>query len=53
MLTHAFGGWPTWSDPGESLSKRRNIYAADTVSGTAPGLVPYGTAIGTTRGTVR
>jgi L-ribulose-5-phosphate 4-epimerase len=27
MLTHAFGGWPTWSEPGESMSKRRNIYA--------------------------
>jgi L-fuculose-phosphate aldolase len=27
MLTHAFGGWPTWSGPGESRSKRRNIYA--------------------------
>ena len=27
MLTHAFGGWPTWSDHDESLSKRRNIYA--------------------------
>ena len=27
MLTHAFGGWPTWSAPGESRSKRRNIYA--------------------------
>jgi len=27
MLTHAFGGWPTWSAPDESLSKRGNIYA--------------------------
>ena len=27
MLTHAFGGWPSWSGPGESRSKRRNIYA--------------------------
>jgi ribulose-5-phosphate 4-epimerase/fuculose-1-phosphate aldolase len=27
MLTQAFGGWPTWSDHDESLSKRRNIYA--------------------------
>jgi L-fuculose-phosphate aldolase len=26
MLTHAFGGWPTWSAPDESLSKRDNIY---------------------------
>src|ERR1700735_5228333 len=31
MLTHAFGGWPTWSDPEESLSKRRNIYAEGPV----------------------
>ena len=27
MLTHAFGGWPAWSVPEESLSKRANIYA--------------------------
>jgi L-fuculose-phosphate aldolase len=27
MLTHAFGGWPTWSGPAESRSKRRNLYA--------------------------
>ena len=27
MLTHAFGGWPTWSAPDEALSKRGNIYA--------------------------
>jgi len=27
MLTRAFGGWPTWSAPEESLSKRANIYA--------------------------
>ena len=27
MLTHAFGGWPTWSAPDEALSKRANIYA--------------------------
>lgn len=27
MLTHAFGGWPAWSAPDESLSKRANIYA--------------------------
>jgi L-fuculose-phosphate aldolase len=26
LLTHAFGGWPTWSTPEESQSKRRNIY---------------------------
>ena len=31
MLTHAFGGWPTWSDPDESLSKRRHIYAEGPV----------------------
>jgi ribulose-5-phosphate 4-epimerase/fuculose-1-phosphate aldolase len=31
MLTHAFGGWPTWSDHDESLSKRRNIYAEGPV----------------------
>jgi L-fuculose-phosphate aldolase len=27
LLTHGFGGWPTWSGPEESLSKRQNIYA--------------------------
>jgi ribulose-5-phosphate 4-epimerase/fuculose-1-phosphate aldolase len=27
LLTRAFGGWPTWSGPEESLSKRQNIYA--------------------------
>lgn len=26
MLTHNLGGWPRWSQPDESLSKRRNIY---------------------------
>jgi L-fuculose-phosphate aldolase len=26
MLTHAFGGWPTWSDPDESAAKRGHIY---------------------------
>lgn len=26
-LTHEFGGWPTWSDAGESLSKRGNIHS--------------------------
>jgi hypothetical protein len=31
VLTHAFGGWPTWSDHEESLSKRRNIYAEGPV----------------------
>jgi L-ribulose-5-phosphate 4-epimerase len=27
LLTHGFGGWPTWSGAPESLSKRQNIYA--------------------------
>jgi L-fuculose-phosphate aldolase len=27
MLTHSFGGWPSWSDPDESLSKRAHIYS--------------------------
>jgi len=27
LLTHQFGGWPTWSDPAESLAKRANIYS--------------------------
>ena len=31
LLTRAFGGWPTWSDSEESLSKRRNIYAEGPV----------------------
>ena len=26
MLTRAFGGWPTWSDPDESAAKRDHIY---------------------------
>jgi L-fuculose-phosphate aldolase len=26
LLTHAFGGWPSWSDPEESRAKRSNIY---------------------------
>lgn len=25
-LTHSFGGWPTWSDPAESVEKRDHIY---------------------------
>jgi L-ribulose-5-phosphate 4-epimerase len=29
MFTHAFGGWPTWSRPEESASKRQKIYAGD------------------------
>lgn len=31
LLTHSFGGWPTWSDPGESLAKRANIYSERAV----------------------
>jgi L-fuculose-phosphate aldolase len=31
LLTRAFGGWPTWSRPQESQSKRRNIYAGASV----------------------
>jgi L-fuculose-phosphate aldolase len=27
LLTHGFGGWPGWSDPAESLSKRQHIYS--------------------------
>lgn len=26
LLTHAFGGWPVWSDEEESSRKRRNVY---------------------------
>ncbi|HWN31723.1 MAG TPA: class II aldolase/adducin family protein [Pseudonocardia sp.] len=26
LLTQSFGGWPSWSDPVESLAKRANIY---------------------------
>lgn len=26
LLTHAFGGWPSWSDPAESEAKRTHIY---------------------------
>ena len=26
MLTRAFGGWPTWSEPDESAAKRDHIY---------------------------
>jgi hypothetical protein len=29
MLIRAFGGWPRWSLPDESLSKQANIYADD------------------------
>lgn len=31
MLTHAFGGWPSWSDAEESRAKRTNIYNARAV----------------------
>jgi len=31
MLTHAFRGWPTWTGPEESQSKRRNIYTDASV----------------------
>lgn len=27
LLTHGFGGWPVWSDPAESHSKRDHIYS--------------------------
>ncbi|MDQ1669940.1 MAG: hypothetical protein QOE40_2001 [Actinomycetota bacterium] len=33
MLTHAFGGWPTWSDPEESVDKRAHIYSERGVRG--------------------
>jgi ribulose-5-phosphate 4-epimerase/fuculose-1-phosphate aldolase len=26
LLTHAMGGWPSWSDPAESAAKRAHIY---------------------------
>ena len=29
MLTHAFGGWPTWSGSEESSAKQQKIYADD------------------------
>ena len=29
MLTHAFGGWPTWSTSQESQAKQQKIYADD------------------------
>jgi L-fuculose-phosphate aldolase len=32
LLTHSFGGWPTWSDPAESLAKRANIYSERAVN---------------------
>jgi L-fuculose-phosphate aldolase len=33
LLTHGFGGWPGWSTPEESLSKRGNIYTEASVRG--------------------
>jgi ribulose-5-phosphate 4-epimerase/fuculose-1-phosphate aldolase len=31
LLTQSFGGWPSWSDPAESLAKRANIYSERAV----------------------
>lgn len=31
LLTHSFGGWPSWSDEAESLAKREHIYNARAV----------------------
>ena len=31
MLTHAFGGWPSWSDEAESREKRAHIYSERAV----------------------
>jgi len=31
MLTQAFGGWPSWSDPEESLRRRSHIYGEGPV----------------------
>jgi ribulose-5-phosphate 4-epimerase/fuculose-1-phosphate aldolase len=33
LLTQAFGGWPSWSGPDESLSKRSHIYGEGPVRG--------------------
>jgi L-fuculose-phosphate aldolase len=32
LLTHSFGGWPTWSDPAESVAKRANVYSERAVN---------------------
>jgi ribulose-5-phosphate 4-epimerase/fuculose-1-phosphate aldolase len=32
LLTHSFGGWPTWSDPAESVAKRGNIYSGRAIN---------------------
>lgn len=31
MLTQSLGGWPTWSDPAESVAKRGHIYSERAV----------------------
>lgn len=31
LLTSGFGGWPSWSDPAESLAKRSHIYSERAV----------------------
>ena len=31
LLTQAYGGWPTWSDPDESIAKRAHIYSERAV----------------------
>lgn len=31
MLTRSFGGWPSWSDATESLSKREHIYSQGSI----------------------
>jgi ribulose-5-phosphate 4-epimerase/fuculose-1-phosphate aldolase len=33
LLTRAFGDWPSWSGPDESLSKRSHIYGEGPVRG--------------------
>lgn len=33
LLTRGFGGWPSWSGPDESLSKRSHIYGEGPVRG--------------------
>jgi L-fuculose-phosphate aldolase len=46
LLTKAFGGWPTWSDPAESLAKRANIYSDRAVHAVWDHLVRQHPAIG-------
>ena len=31
LLTHSFGGWPTWSSETESAAKRAHIYSEAAV----------------------